>query len=416
MLVPGKSAPAIACLGRPPIVTTPQTDAGSNAAAGASGAMDAASIKQWLWAFAEQTPEHAILLLDLRFTVLWANPGAGRIFGIPPMQMTGQPMHRFFTPEDIGLGIPEHEIAVAISEGSSEDDRWMARGDGSPFWASGRTVALSDAHGAVTGLLKILRNQTEMKMRMNTFRNRLMALEEIENARTIALATLSHELRNPLSALNMAATLIGRMVDDARLQHPVSILQRNVGYVTRMVDDLEQATRIRVGKLALAVEPLWLHEELDAAIQTALARAGNPAREVQLLLPPGQLISFEADRLRVQQVFVNLIGNAIKFTAQGGSIWIKGTTESRHVVVRIEDDGEGIAPDMLETIFSMFTQVHLPGEQAEQAGLGIGLALVKRIVELHGGSVQANSNGIGLGSQFTVRLPLRQPRHPAAAA
>lgn len=375
-------------------------------AVGSPQDMDAAIVQQWLLAFAEQTSDYAIVLLDLRFTVLWANNAAIQILGLPAAQMIGCPLHRFFTPGDIGLGIPEHEIAVAISLGSSEDDRWMSRADGSQFWASGRTVALSNHEGQAFGFLKILRNETEMKMRINTFSNRMAALEAAERARLAACATLSHELRNPLSALSMAATAIERQVDSPALRQPMAIIQRNVGFVARMIDDLDEATRATVGKLALAVEPLLLNVELEAAIQTALARAGNPHRFVECLLPPGQTIALEADRLRLQQVFANLIGNALKFTGDGGRIWVKGTIEGSHVVVRIQDNGVGIAPDMLEAIFNMFTQATPPGEQP---GLGIGLALVKAIVELHGGSVQANSDGIGKGSEFTVRLPL----HPS---
>lgn len=366
-------------------------------------AMDASTVQQWLLAFAEQTADYAIVLLDLQFTVLWANGAATEILGLPITRMIGGPLHRFFTPEDIGLGIPEHEIALAVSQGSSDDDRWMSRADGSHFWASGRTVALSNEHGAF-GFLKILRNQTEIKMRINTFSNRMAALEARDSARVAACATLSHELRNPLSALGLAATALERQLDSPTLRPPVEIIQRNVGFVARMADDLEQATRATVGKLALTIEPVLLNDELHAAIQTALARAGHPHRHVECLLPPGQAIGLDADPLRLQQVFANLLGNALKFTGDGGRIWVKGTIEGSNVVVRIEDNGAGIAPDMLEAIFTMFTQADRPGEQP---GLGIGLALVKTIVELHGGSVQANSDGIGKGSEFTVRLPLR---------
>jgi two-component system CheB/CheR fusion protein len=290
----------------------------------------------------------------------------------------------------------------------------MTRADGSPFWASGRTVALFDDARRPFGFLKILRNQTETKMRLNTYHNRVVALEESERARQAAFATLSHELRNPLSALNMASAAMSRQGIDPKLYQPVDIIQRNVRFVARMVDDLEQAMRVSVGKLTLEPEPLWLQDELDAAITTAMARAGDPPRDIRLLLPPGQPIRFEGDRLRIQQVFANLLGNAIKFTADGGRIWVKGTleggTDLRHIVVRVEDDGAGIAADMLETIFSMFTQAGHPGDPA---GMGIGLALVKTIVELHGGSVQAKSDGPGTGSEFTVRLPLHQAGGPA---
>lgn len=384
-----------------------------DAAAHPAPAMDTATVKAWLWAFAVQTPEHAILLLDAGMTVLWANPGAAEILGQPTGDIVGGPLVRFFTPEDRALGIPHHEIAVATRLGSSEDDRWMQRADGSRFWASGRTIALRDDNG-VFGFLKILRNQTELKMRLNTFSNRLAALEQDEDAHLQAFATLSHELRNPLSALNMAATALQRHPAPAQATQMLDIIQRNVGFIARMADDLEHAMRAKVGKLTLHLESLCLQDELQAAVDIARARADYSPRHIEMLMPTGAPILVEGDRLRVQQVFVNLIGNAIKFTSAGGHIWVKSTIEATHAVVRIEDDGAGIAPEMLQGIFRMFTQAERTDEPSEgSAGLGIGLALVKELVEMHGGSVQAMSDGLGKGAQFTVRLPLTQAAVPA---
>ena len=370
--------------------------------------MDIDDAKQWLLAFAMQTPEHAILMLDRTFVVRWANPAAGEIFATPVAAMVGRELHRFFTPDDVDLGIPEHEIAVAASQGSSEDDRWMRRADDALFWASGRTIALTSPHG-VFGFLKILRNETTLKMRMETFSNHVAALEQTESEKLAAIATLSHELRNPLSALAMAATALQRNPTAAQRAQMVDIIQRNVGFIARMADDLEQAMRASVGKLTLQVEALDLREELDRAVRTAMARAGHPPRTLEILLPPGAPIVFDGDRARIQQILVNLIGNAIKFTDPQGRIWIKGTIEGRYVVVRVEDDGAGIVPDMLHYIFRMFTQAErADGRSTGSAGLGIGLALVRQIVERHGGSVQARSDGPGKGAQFTVRLPLTQ--------
>jgi two-component system CheB/CheR fusion protein len=392
----------------------PASDFGASdtGAVSASGGLDCEAVKYWLWSFAVQTPEHAILLLDVDLQVLWANAGAAEILGEPAAQIIGRSLSRFFTVEDRELGIPSHEVLVATRLGASEDDRWMQRADGSRFWASGRTVALAEGP-AVFGFIKILRNETELKMRLQTFSNRLAALEHSESAQVAALATLSHELRNPLSALRMAAVALQRQPDPARATQMIDIIQRNVGFIARMTDDLELAVRGRVGKLTLHVEPLDLQAELQVAIDIAMARAGHPVRCVETLLPPGAPIRFDGDRVRIQQVLVNLLGNAIKFTGEGGHIWVKSTVEGPHVVVRVEDDGAGIAPAMLQDIFLMFTQAEGPDQQPD-AGLGIGLALVRQIVELHGGSVQANSDGLGKGSAFTVRLPISQEAAPAS--
>lgn len=368
--------------------------------------MDVDAARDWICAFAEQTIEHAILLLAPDLTVLWANPAAASILGAERTGIVGGPVHRFFTPVDRALGIPEHEAQVATSRGISEDDRWMMRADGSLFWATGRTVALAGAGGARMGAAKIFRNQTDMKMRMRALGNRVDALEAAERARVAALATLSHEVRNPLSVVYLYTAIVERQATDPELQSHLRAVREKLDSISRMVEDLDQASRVPTGKLAVRIERILLDEVLEAALEAALERAGRPHRRIERLLPPGQPIAFDGDPQRLQQVFANLLGNALKFTADGGRIWIKASVESPHVVVRVEDDGCGIPPDLLDSIFDMFTQA--PARGAHEEGLGIGLALVKNIVELHGGGVQARSNGVGKGAEFVVRLPLRQ--------
>jgi PAS domain S-box-containing protein len=349
-----------------------------------------------------QSLDYGIFLLSSDRLVQWANPGAAWILGCTVQDIIGKPLDRFFTPEDAALGIPQHEGDVALSQGSSDDDRWMQRADGSRFWAAGRTVALRSADGTQMGLFKILRDLTDIKMRVRTLANRVKALGETDSARVDAIAMLSHELRNPLSSISMAAAVLRQLADGASTQPSLDVLQRNVGFATRIVEDLEQASRATAGKLQIDMQPLSLEAELRAAIETATHQAGGRARDIRLLMPPGQPIFIEADRLRLQQVFVNLIVNAIKFTSDGGHVWVTATVEAMQAVIRVEDNGAGISPDMLEAIFGMFTQVRAP----TNVGLGIGLALVKNIVELHGGTVQARSDGLDKGSTFTVRLPL----------
>ena len=264
-------------------------------------------------------------------------------------------------------------------------------------------MALRSADGAPMGLLKILRDLTDIKMRMGTLSNRVQALGEIASARGDAIAVLGHELRNPLASMSMATEVLRELTHVAAALPALEVLQRNVGFASRMVQDLEQASRATAGKLQLDMQPVQLDVELRAAIETSTRQTATH-REIQLLLPSGQPIVVEVDRLRLQQVLVNLIVNAIKFTEQTGSIWINATVEATEAVVRIEDNGAGISPDMLDAIFGMFTQAGTP----TNVGLGIGLALAKNIVELHGGTVQARSDGLGKGSIFTVRLPLRQ--------
>lgn len=365
-----------------------------------------ATCKDLWWAFAQQSIDHAILLLDTGGVVNWASPGAVEILGVPASGLAGCTVERFFLPEDRDIGVPGQEIAVARSSGSAEDDRWMVRGDESRFWASGMMVALRDADGALTGFVKILRDLTDVKMKMETLGNRASALSAKEDHLRQAMAVLSHELRNPLASLGMATALLRKLVDqgDSRLHSPMRMLDRNIGFSARLLDDLDHALRISTGKLELQVERVPVRELLQSAIAAACERSeGRRPADIALLVPAVEIM-FEADRLRMQQVFANLVGNAVKFTPSGERIWVNATVEGPQLVVRVEDAGIGIAPDKLEDLFEMFTQAHAKASR----GLGIGLAVVKSIVELHGGSVQARSDGVGKGSTFTVRLPLRQ--------
>jgi two-component system CheB/CheR fusion protein len=355
--------------------------------------LDAHTARDWLWAFATQTTEQAILLLDPGGVILWSNAGAAKI--LAAASPAGQLVHEYFLAEDVAAGIPAFELAVAGSRGWMQDDRWMQRADGSRFWASGMTNALHDGHGVLFGYLKLMRNLTHAKMQMEGLRQRAAAGMS-------AVATVAHELRNPLSALAMAGSVIEHGgYDDQRFQAAVAILQNNVRLATRLVEDLQDASRASTGKLRLDVEPVLLADVLRASIAVACGR-DQGARKVELFLADADVV-VRGDALRLQQVFVNLVGNALRYTPGDGRIWVNASVEGPQAQVEVADTGMGIAPHMLESIFEMFTQVD---GNADTGGMGIGLALVKQIVELHEGSVQAQSDGIGKGSKFIVRLPL----------
>lgn len=376
-----------------------------------AGAIDDATARDLVWAFARQSEDHAILLVAPDATIVWASPGASKVLGAETPAIVGQPSSRFFVPEDRRLGIPEHEINVAKSHGSAEDNRWMQRADGSRFWASGMMVALHGEDGRLVGFAKVMRNLTDLKMRIETLEGRAAAMAEANEIKTTAIATIAHELRNPLSSLGMATGLLRRLAGgEPKLQPLLSILERNVEFADRLINDLQDASRAGARRLQLFPERLPLEALLRAAIETAQQRTPDAVRIIELLLPPGEAITVPGDQVRLQQVFVNLLLNAIKFTHDHGRIWVKGNVHGRWLVVRIADNGIGIAPEMLQRIFQMFTQASTP---MAHAGMGIGLALVKEIVELHGGSVEARSDGLDRGSDFVVRLPVDVPDAPA---
>ena len=354
---------------------------------------------------AEQTTEYALMLLDQDGRCVWWGPGAEEVFSLSSDAVLGQPVHILFSPLDVERGIPEHELLTARVHGVAQDDRWMMRGDGSLFWASGVMIALRDPDGDVVGFGKILRNRTDVREHIETLQNRLAASETESQRKDLFLSTLSHELRNPLAPLANAVELIRATAPpNAELEYPLQIIDRQIVNLRRLVDDLLDLTRIGAGKIDLKKEPTDIQRVLQRAIDSASILIRERRHRVELLLPPVPIV-VEADPDRLEQVFVNLINNAAKYTPPDGQIWIKGNIEADEAVVRVEDNGIGISTDMLPAIFDLFTQVESSRAQA-MGGLGIGLSVVKNLVTLHGGSVQVRSDGEGKGSEFTVRLPL----------
>ena len=221
------------------------------------------------------------------------------------------------------------------------------------------------------------------------------------------LATLSHELRNPLASVRTAVELISRRVSaDAGVTTSVKIIEEQLDFVRRMLDDLLDVTRISTGKVRLKMMPVTLDEVIDKTVDAARPWIEERSQNIKVI-GPGSSIVVQGDPDRLNQVFLNLLSNATKYTPEGGNIWVKITIEGDEAVVRISDTGVGIPSEMLPRIFDLFTQVET---RLSHGGLGIGLALVKDFVALHGGSVQVRSEGVGKGSEFMVRLPLEIQR------
>jgi PAS domain S-box-containing protein len=352
-----------------------------------------------------QAREHAIILLDPRGTVVGWLGGSELVFGYTSAEMVGQSIFRLFTPEDLQRGLADHELEVARRNGAAEDDRWMVRKDGSRVWANGVVVSLRDESGRVVGFGKTLRDRTDVRAQVEALENRVAALQKADERKNIFLGTLAHELRNPLAPLVNAVQLLRlRRPDDPDLTYPVMLIERQVEFLRRLVDDLLDVTRIGAGKIELKKERVRLGELLARVVESCRARAEERRHQMELILPAGAIV-VEADPSRLQQVFLNLVTNAVKYTPEGGRVWVKATMEGREAVVDVEDTGLGISPEMLPKIFDLFTQEEESRYRSE-GGLGIGLSLVKSLVTLHGGTVQVRSGGKGKGSQFTVRLPL----------
>jgi two-component system CheB/CheR fusion protein len=367
------------------------------------------NIERLLLIHSEQTTDQASLLLDVDGMITWCNPAAARMFGYTREQMAGMSLHHLFTAEDVQQGVPDYELHVASRSADMSNDRWLQRGDGSVFWASGSTTALRDHHGAIIGFAKTLRNRTDVKEQLEMFRNRVDALLQADEHKNIFLSTLSHELRNPLAPLTNALQLI-RMTDpqNSALQYPIKLIERQVEFIRRLVDDLLDITRISAGKVQLALEPIDLRDVLARAVESTRPLVKERRHNfAQHMLPSPIVVNADAGRL--EQVFVNLLTNAAKYTPEGGSIELRASMEQTEALVHVLDNGVGIPENMQPHVFDLFTQVEANAAESN-GGLGIGLSVVKNLVELHGGSVQVRSEGAAKGTEFTVRLPLTEPQ------
>ncbi len=233
------------------------------------------------------------------------------------------------------------------------------------------------------------------------------ALQEADRRKNDFLATLAHELRNPLAPLCNAVELLRRAGGQADLTEKVrAMMERQLTVMVRLIDDLLDVSRITRGKLQLRKEPVELASVVRSAVEAARPAIEAQGHELTVTLPP-QPIPLVADPVRLGQVFSNLLTNAVKYTEKGGRIWLTAERAGGEVMVSVRDTGIGIAAEHLPHLFEMFSQVDSALE-GSQGGLGIGLALVRGVVQLHGGSVQARSDGPGRGSEFLVRLPVAE--------
>ncbi|MGI4815475.1 MAG: hybrid sensor histidine kinase/response regulator, partial [Janthinobacterium lividum] len=243
-------------------------------------------------------------------------------------------------------------------------------------------------------------------------------LSEADRRKDDFLATLAHELRNPLAPMrNVLEALRLKDLDDPQLRWFRDVFERQLQHMTHLVDDLLEISRITHGKFELRRRPIDLAGTLHGAVEavTALAQASSHQLNVSL---PREPITLNADPTRLSQVIQNLLNNAIKYTPTGGQIWLSAGRHREQAVISVRDSGIGIPSEHLSKVFEMFSQL-APALERSQGGLGIGLALVRGLVELHGGTVSAHSAGVGQGSEFTINLPLLEAHdatRPAVAA
>ena len=344
----------------------------------------------------ENVKDFAIFMLDPEGRIISWNTGSQRILGYEEPEIIGQPFARIFTPEDIDRKRPEFELQAARDSGRAEDERWHQRKDGSRFWASGVVTPLVDENGNLQGFAKILRDITERKRTEEQ-------LAEANQRKDEFLAMLAHELRNPLAPiLNVVQVFKQEATGKPHLQEVTGMVERSLNRIVRIVDDLLDVSRITTGKIELRKERLPLQTAVHQALESVQPLIESRKHELTISMPPEE-IWLEADPVRIDQILTNLLSNAAKYTEPGGRIWLNVERLGNDCAITVKDNGIGIKPEMLPRIFELFVQVDHSLERA-QGGLGIGLTLVKRLVEMHGGIVEARSGGIGEGSEFVVHL------------
>jgi len=331
---------------------------------------------------------------DRRHT--FANAAVERRLGIPLSDVIGH------TSREIGMPVAlSNQVESAIDEvfatGTPRTlDYVLPTPNGIKTFAVLLTPEL-DEEGRVDHVLSLARDQTAE-------RDAIEALREADRRKDQFLATLAHELRNPLAPIRNGLEILRRIApDDEQVNATREIMERQVASITRLVEDLLDVSRISLGKVALRSAPVDLRIAIHDALELTQQAVIEQGLTVVTSLPDAPVV-VSADRLRIGQVLANLISNAVKYTPRNGVVSISLELEGNDVVISISDTGRGIAPDQLERVFDMFVQ--LPHRGGSPEGLGIGLALVRQLVSLHGGTVHAASSGTDTGSSFFVRLPL----------
>jgi PAS domain S-box-containing protein len=343
--------------------------------------------------------DDAIVSKTLDGIVLSWNEGAQRLFGYSPAEVVGRSIDRIIPPE---LREEDRQILQRIRQGERVDHFETVRvaKDGRRVDVSLTVSPVRDESGRVIGASKVARDISERK-RIDT------ALRDADRRKDEFLATLAHELRNPLAPIRHSLEILLRSEGDPRLfRQATDILGRQLSHMIRLVDDLLDVSRITRDKLELRKTRVELAAIVRHAVEASRPLAERDQQTIEVTLPH-QPIYLDADPVRLTQVFSNLFNNACQYTEPGGRISLTAERQKDEAVLVVRDSGIGMPADQLDGIFEMFAQVEADSERPRR-GLGIGLTLVRRLVQLHGGTVTARSEGRGLGSEFEVRLPILQ--------
>ena len=354
----------------------------------------------------ENVRDYAIYMLDPDGIVASWNAGAQHIKGYTREEVVGRHFSMFYTPDAIARRWPQHELAIAREQGRFEDEGWRLRKDGTTFWANVVITPVYDEKRALRGFAKITRDLTT--------RRKVEELQRTERQMNEFLGMLAHELRNPLAPIRSALDIAALKPDDLETAAWArGIIDRQADHLSRLVDDLLDVSRITRGKVKLRRQPTDLGATI-AHVVDAFTPAAAERRHTIAVTVPSTPLTAAADPTRVAQILSNVLGNAIKYTPDGGHINIDGKVSDEMVSIAVTDTGIGMAADLIPRIFDLFVQGER-GLDRREGGLGVGLTVARRLTELLGGTLTGSSAGPGLGSRFIIELPMLHSGEAEAA-
>lgn len=364
----------------------------------------------------ENVEDYAVFVVDLNGNIVSWNPGVEKLLGYGEDEFIGNKSSIIFTPEDIAKKAHEWELNTALQEGRCEDVRWHIRKDGSLFWANGLMIPLKDEREQVRGFVKIMRDNTVHKQSEEE-RERLLELERAARAEAEAaarakdefLALVAHELRSPLNSVKGWAHILSRQPTPEMVKKVTDVIEKQCSQQAELIEDLLDTAQIVSGKLSLDVKCV----DLVKVVITALDNARPSAESKGVILGTvlnAQAAQIKGDEERLRQVVTNLLSNAVKFTPEGGRVDVKLSGEDSFVKLVVTDTGKGIEPEFLPHVFERYSQ-GAASKGRRGGGLGLGLSIVRHVVEMHGGTVKAESDGEGKGAAFTIRLPVEPQRN-----
>lgn len=360
----------------------------------------------------DSTTDYAILTFKPNGVITSWNRGAEVLFGYSAHEAVGQPIDIIYLPQDRANGVPSDEIRRARLYGRAADERWHQRKDNSRLYCSGVVTPLGQDD--TLGFVKITRDHTTAKQVERQHEAMLRHERLVRTRAQIAnqlkdeyLAVMSHELKHPLNLIYVNAELLTHLPEVRNSQaatKSVSTIQRAVLNQVKIIDDLLDLSRIHTGKLTLNRTRLDAVTVVRNVVDNARSEAAQAGLELQLHTPDHALV-LEADEVRLEQIVWNLLSNSLKFTPAGGFISVRIDREGGYARLDVIDSGKGISRKLLPKIFEMFGQAESHTTRRE-GGLGVGLALVRQLSQLHGGRVKAYSEGEGKGARFSIWLPL----------